>query len=305
MIMKENRQYADEGEGLAIHEITPLTDKDCFYVAQRDKKEFTYPIHEHEECELNLIENAEGAKRIVGDSCEVIGPIELVLITGPNLMHTWEQHECLSQHIRETTIQFSQSLLPESLLQKNQLCSIGQMFEKARRGLAFPASLALRMQPRIVALSLLSGFEAFVQFITILYELSLHANEAQMLSSSSFARMEQVSESRRIQKVQHYINAHFREVLRLEQIAELAGMTPTAFSRFFRLRTGRTLSDYVIDVRIGTAARLLVDTSMSVAEICFESGFNNLSNFNRIFRKKKNCSPTEFRDSYKKKKIIC
>lgn len=301
--MKE--KLVDEAEGLAIHEITPLTEKDCFYVAQRDKKEFTYPIHEHEECELNLIENAEGARRIVGDSCEVIGSIELVLITGPNLMHAWDQYKCTSQHIRETTIQFSQTLLPEALLQKNQLCSIGQMFERARRGLAFPTSLALRMQPRIVALSMLSGFDAFVQFITILYELSQYANEAQVLSSSAFAHMEQVSESRRIQRVQHYINAYFRENIRLEHMAELAGMTPTAFSRFFRLRTGRTLTDYVIDMRIGTASRLLVDTTMSVAEICFESGFNNLSNFNRIFRKKKNCSPTEFRENYKKKKIIC
>ena len=302
--MKENRTMADADDEFIIHEITPLTGKDCFYVVQRDKKEFTYPLHEHEECELNLIENAPGAKRIVGDSTEVIGPLELVLITGPNLMHTWEQHECSSQSIRETTVQFSQDLLPQALLQKNQLCSIGQMFEKARGGLAFPPHVAQMVQPRIVALSVLKGFDAFVQFLTILYELSQHVGEAQALSSSVFAHVEHVNESRRIQRVQRYINAHFREVLRLEYMADMVGMTPTSFSRFFRLRTGKTLSDYVIDVRIGTAARLLVDTSMSVSEICFESGFNNLSNFNRIFRKKKGCSPTEFRDIYKKKRII-
>lgn len=87
-------------------------------------------------------------------------------------------------------------------------------------------------------------------------------------------------------------------------MAHLVGMTSTSFSRFFKLRTGKTLSDYVIDIRIGFASRLLVDTTMSVAEICYECGFNNLSNFNRIFKKKKDCSPKEFREYYRKKKII-
>jgi AraC-like DNA-binding protein len=81
-------------------------------------------------------------------------------------------------------------------------------------------------------------------------------------------------------------------------------MSPTAFSRFFKLHTGRNLSDYIIDIRIGHSARLLVDTSRSVSEICYESGFNNVSNFNRIFRKKKGCSPKDFRENYKKVKVL-
>ena len=81
-------------------------------------------------------------------------------------------------------------------------------------------------------------------------------------------------------------------------------MTPAAFSRFFRMRTGKTVSDYMIDIRLGHAARLLVDSPTSVAEICYNCGFNNISNFNRIFKKKKGCSPTAFRDNYHKSKII-
>ena len=81
-------------------------------------------------------------------------------------------------------------------------------------------------------------------------------------------------------------------------------MTPAAFSRFFRTRTGKTVSDYIIDIRLGYAARLLVDTNTSVAEICYSCGFNNISNFNRIFKKKKGCSPSEFRENYHKTRII-
>ena len=303
--MKDYRHsISDEPENAIIREITPLTDKDCFYVVQRSKQEFTYPIHEHDEYELNLVENASGARRVVGDSAEVVQDLDLVLLTGPNVVHAWEQHHCKSDDIRETTIQFSPTLLPSELLQKNQLNSIGRMFEKARGGIAFPLHIVQKVYPRIIALPMIKGFEAFVQFLTILNELSQYADEARPLSSSAFAGIEQVSESRRIRKVQHYINTYYRDIITLSQMADTVGMTPTSFSRFFRLRTGKTLSDYIIDVRIGNAARLLVDTSMSVSEICFESGFNNLSNFNRIFRKRKDCSPREFRENYKKKKII-
>lgn len=107
------------------------------------------------------------------------------------------------------------------------------------------------------------------------------------LSSSSFAKIDVHSDSRRVQKVQEYINLHYQEEIRLGQLASMVGMTDVSFSRFFKLRTGKNLSDYIIDIRLGFASRLLVDSTMSIAEICYECGFNNLSNFNRIFKKKK------------------
>jgi transcriptional regulator len=113
-----------------------------------------------------------------------------------------------------------------------------------------------------------------------------------------------VSDSRRVQKVEEYINLHYTEEIRLSQLAELTDMTSVSFSRFFKLRTGKSLSDYIIDIRLGHATRQLVDSTKTVAEICYECGFNNLSNFNRIFKKKKGCSPKEFREIYYKKKIF-
>ncbi|MDE6331727.1 MAG: AraC family transcriptional regulator, partial [Muribaculaceae bacterium] len=101
-----------------------------------------------------------------------------------------------------------------------------------------------------------------------------------------------------------YIQEHYKEEIRLNELAGLVGMSPTAFSRFFKLRTGRSISDYMIDIRLGNATRLLADSSMSVAEICYDCGFNNVSHFNRIFRKKKGCSPREFRETYKRHRIL-
>ena len=101
-----------------------------------------------------------------------------------------------------------------------------------------------------------------------------------------------------------YIDEHYRDEIRLPQVADIAGMSASAFSRFFKLHTGRNLSDYIIDLRLGYASRQLVDSTKSVAEIGYSCGFNNLSNFNRIFKKRKGCSPTEFRDNYHKTRII-
>ena len=102
-----------------IREITPLSDKDCFYIAERYKTEFTYPIHNHSEFELNFTEKAAGVRRVVGDSSEVIGDYDLVLITGKDLEHVWEQNECRSKEIREITIQFSSDLFFKSFINKN------------------------------------------------------------------------------------------------------------------------------------------------------------------------------------------
>jgi len=287
-----------------IHEITPLSDKDCFYIAERYKKEFTYPIHSHQEFELNFTEKATGVRRIVGDSAEVIGEYDLVLITGKDLEHVWEQHECTSEQIREITIQFSSDVFFKSFINKNQFDSIQKMLEKAQKGLSFPMSAILKVYHLLDKLaSEKEGFYAVIKFMTILYELSL-CDDVRTLSSSSFAKVGVHSDSRRVQKVQDYINEHYKEEIRLSQLADLAGMTSVSFSRFFKLRTGKNLSDYIIDIRLGYSTRLLVDSTQSIAEICYECGFNNLSNFNRIFKKKKDCSPKEFRENYRKKKII-
>lgn len=287
-----------------IHEITPLSDKDCFYIADRRKSEFTYPLHSHSEFEINYIENAQGVRRIVGDSVEIIGKYDLTLIAGEELEHVWEQHECTSKQIREITIQFSKDLFFGNLIHKNQFDSIRKMLNEAQKGINFPMETIMKVYPMIDTLSAeKSGFHAVVKLLTMLYELSLCDNY-RTLASTSFAHIDENSDSRRVRKIYEYINHHYKEEIRLEDLANIIGMTPVALSRFFKLRTGKTVSDYIIDIRLGHASRLLVDTTNTIAEICYDCGFNNLSNFNRIFKKRKDCSPKEFRENFRKTKVI-
>ena len=287
-----------------LAEITPLSEKDCFYIVDRHKTEFTYPLHQHKEYELNFIEHASGARRIVGDNVEEIGEYDLVLIGSENLEHVWEQGSAKSNNIREITIQFTADLFNGEWLSKNQFASISDMLRRAEHGLCFPMGTIMKIYSVLDTLA--NENESFVQFLKfmfLLHRLSL-SDEARMLASSSFANTTRNLESRRVKKVKQYINDHYAEQLTLSELADMAGMAPTAFSRFFRLRSGRTLSDYITDIRLGVASRLLVDTTKNISEICYECGFNNLSNFNRTFRAKRGSSPREFRMMYKKNKII-
>ena len=288
-----------------MHEITPLDEHDFMYVADRHKKEFTYPIHCHELIELNFVEHAAGCRRVMGDSSEVIGDYDLVLITSPQLEHVWEQHECHSEDIHEVTIQFRLNFEDEqSPFKTNPYSSIYKMLMRAKKGLAFPMPAIMQVYPRIIGLSKIKeGFLGVQELFSMLYELS-RFDDARELASSAFAKVDVESDSRRVLKVKSYIENHYKDDLRLSQLADLVGMTPSAFSRFFKLRTGKNLAEYIVDVRLGFAARRLVDTSDSVAEICYCCGFNTLSNFNRLFRKRKGCNPTEFREKYCKTKII-
>ena len=168
--------------------------KDVLYIADRRKKEFTYPIHNHEVYELNFVEHAAGVRRIVGDSNEVIGEYDLVLITSPDLEHVWEQNDCKSEDIREVTIQFDIDFTHTGIFTRNPFDSMKKMMIEAQKGLAFPMEAIMRVYPMLDTLSSVKdGFYAFTQFMTILYELSKF--DARSLASSSFAKVQIATKS--------------------------------------------------------------------------------------------------------------
>lgn len=286
-----------------ITEITPLSAEDCFYLVDRYKDRFTYPLHKHREIELNFVQNCTGALRVVGDSIEALNECDLAII-GSGLEHVWEQGDCISAPIREITLQFSPELFGENFLNKKQLRSVRTMLDHAKCGIAFEMPAILKVYGMLDEITKLqSGFYRVMKILTILYELSID-NNYHLLSSSSFSHVKVSADSRRVRKVEEYINDNYNSEIRLQSLADLVGMTPTAFSRFFKLRTGKTISEYIIDIRLGVASRKLVDTTMSIAEVCYDCGFNNVSNFNRIFKRKKGVSPKSFRENYRKHKTI-
>lgn len=286
-----------------LREVTPLSPKDCFMIFSRVKTQFTFPIHVHAEYELNFIENGKGAKRVVGDSLEDIDDLELALITGSNLEHGWLNHKCTSEEIKEITIQFHGDLLNEHFLQRNQFRSVKEMFEKASCGVVFARNTIEDIKDRLYSLaSEPEGVHSVLKLFAILYDLSL--SPMRELSSRSFNVHEQNYNSRRIERAYNFMLENYNKEVHLSDVADLVGMTEVAFSRFIKQRTGRNFIDSLNDIRLGHATRMLLDTTHSVAEVSLTCGFNNLSNFNRIFKKKKGCTPREFRENYKESKYF-
>ena len=286
-----------------LREVTPLSPKDCFMIFSRVKTQFTFPIHVHAEYELNFIENGKGAKRVVGDSLEDIDDLELALITGSNLEHGWLNHKCTSDEIKEITIQFHGDLLNEHFLQRNQFRSVKEMFEKASCGVVFSRKTIEDIKDSLYSLaSEPEGVHSVLKLFAILYDLSL--SPMRELSSRSFNVHEQNYNSRRIERAYNYMLENYNKEVHLSDVADLVGMTEVAFSRFIKQRTGRNFIDSLNDIRLGHATRMLLDTTHSIAEVSLTCGFNNLSNFNRIFKKKKGCTPREFRENYKESKYF-
>ena len=281
-----------------FNEITHLEPLDVFYVGERYKTIFDYPAHCHEEYELNFVENAAGVVRTIGDSRETIGNLDLVLMTGSKLVHVWDQGTCPEHEMYEITIHIAPDTFHGSLIDKRALVSIRHMLERAQRGLAFPEAAIQIVREDIVNLAhSTDSFASVIRLLNLLYRLSL-VKDAKELSSYSFVDAEEGNEDERIRLVKDFVAANYMKDIRLQELADIVCMSAESFSRFFHNRTGRTPNRYIIDYRLGVAARMLLNTKLSVSEIGFSCGFNTLSHFNRLFRESKGCTPSEFRERF-------
>ena len=285
--------------GNLIIEIPPIGERDCYYIQERYKPCFNYPLHKHNVYEFTFVEHCEGARRIVGDSVEVLGEYDLAFV-GCNLEHVWEQYECKPGIIHEITIMIPADFFEAKFMEKNCMKPVKDMFENAQVGVAFGMRAIMTVYDRINQIvSSEPSFGTVQTLLSIIYDLAA-SGDYHTLASSHYSHAEVPVTSRRIQKLKDYIDAHFNEEIRIEVLADMVGMTPNALSRFFKQRTNRSISNYINEVRLGHATNMLADSTMSIAEISYRCGFNTISNFNRIFKNVKEITPKEFRESYKK-----
>lgn len=285
--------------GKLIIEIPPISEKDCYYMQERYKPSFNYPLHKHDAYELNFVEHCNGARRIVGDNIEMLADYDLALV-GCNLEHVWEQHKCQSDTIHEITIQMPRNMLSEDILNRRVMQPVKEMLEEAQLGIAFGMKAIMTVYDRLNTLAHDEpSFHSAVLLLEILYDLAV-SEDYHRLSSAQYSHADVPITSRRIQKLKDYIDTHYQEEIRMVSLAAMVNMTPNALSRFFRQKTNRSISNYINEVRIGRATSLLADSTQSVVEISYKCGFNTISNFNRTFKQVKGITPTEFRESYKK-----
>ncbi|QDT11132.1 helix-turn-helix domain-containing protein [Planctomycetes bacterium K23_9] len=260
--------------------------------------------HRHPEVELTYIPQGSGS-RIVGDHIGSYGDHDLVLI-GSFLPHTWASDEYRGERYdRHTAIvlQFHPEFLGPDFFACGEMSEVAILLQRSSRGLFFPANIAATIGQQMTRLVTSSGAARFIGLLSILSELA-DSGVGQPLASEqlpyfSTSGASDQAESR-IQQVCDHISQHLSDPeLSHRDLAELANMNASAFSRFFKQSTGRTVSAYINELRIGLACRLLVDRSDAILSICHQAGFGNLSNFNRRFRQLRGMTPSEYRTGFR------
>ncbi|MFD0762863.1 helix-turn-helix domain-containing protein [Lutibacter aestuarii] len=276
-------------------EITPLSLEDSFLVFDRTKSEFDFPVHFHPEYELNFIKNAKGVKRVVGDHIDEIGDIELVLI-GPNLHHGWLNHNRTSGKLHEITIQFHEDLFDQKLLSRRIMKPIKEMLDRSTHGILFSTKTANDIYKRLSQVSRLDGMDYFLELISILCDLASSRN--QILLSTYTVERQSFENSDKIKKIYEFVQDNYHRKLSLAEVSNIVNMSQVSFNRFIKKRTGKTFVNYLNDVRVGFAAMKLIEKDTNISEVALNCGFNNIANFNRVFKKIKKCTPSQYKNEF-------
>ncbi len=271
-------------------EITPITKEELFIIMDHTDAKFDYPLHCHPEYEINLVIGTDGTRRI-GEHVEDFSNLDLVL-TGPYVPHVWKSDKKRNHTI---TIQFASDLKEFNIMEKRPFSPIKQLLEESNCGLKFTGGDAVRIKDKILALTSLRGFESGLAFLDILNTMA-ESKPERLTDAFNPNLIVRQAKSRRISRVCKHIEEHLNEEISLSDVAALANMSESAFSHFFKKHTRISFKTYLTNMRIAKACNLLASTTLTASEICYECGFNNKSNFIRIFTKNKKMTPIAYRN---------
>jgi AraC-like DNA-binding protein len=254
--------------------------------------------HYHPEFELTLTMNSRG-QRFIGDHIGNYEDGDLVLV-GPNLPHTWESHEQddpTEPHVA-IVMWFSREWVSTMSQSFPELRPVARLLRSAGRGLAFGKDIAAEVRPRAMSLPGLDRTERLPVFLSILVQLTQESDPEPL---ASVAPTEEVHhpDQERVQRVLDHIHEHYTRKIRIDQLAEIACLSRSAFSRMFKRTLGVTTTEYIKKLRIGRACAMLIKDQRRISEIAGAVGYNNLSNFNRQFRALKDETPSSFRETYR------
>jgi len=286
-----------------MHEQIDFPGRSAVKVKLREMPYFTYPWHFHPEFEILYVIEGSGTS-FVADSIEEFQAGDLVLIGG-DLPHFWRSDEMYFNSkgdlkIEYIVIQFPNDFLKEEIANYPEYSSIGELFERASQGIRFSTEFTRKVSKKIIKLSGNSGFERIILLQELLHSLA-KTKDYKLLAGELYYHEKQNFTNLRLTKVIQFLNTNYQRNIELKKIADIASLHPAAFCRFFKEKTGKTLSEYVNDMRISYACRLIIEGKLSVSQISFECGFNNLSNFNRTFKKHTGFTPTNYFDEFHKK----
>ncbi len=271
------------------------------FKAWKNEKPYLHnPWHYHPEYEITFITQGNGML-FIGDKVINYGENSLVLI-GPNLPHEWRSSikDDPDNYSQSLAVHFKTSSLGNDLYKLPEMVLINTLLEQASRGIIIYDIVTIEtVKEKLMSLLLTEGVERISLLLSILHHISI-ASESEQLSSTSFVNSIQNEHDNRINQIYKYAMTNFRTQLSIDKIAEEISMTPTSFCRFFNKRTNKSFIQYVNEIRIGYACKLLYEQKLSISQIAFECGFDNLSHFNKQFRKIKNSNPSSFATTLKK-----
>lgn len=278
--------------------ITPPPNASFNFFVQ-DTSYFGTPWHYHPEYEIVLVLESTG-KKFVGSNISSFKPGDLCMI-GSYLPHYYRNEEVYyakktALRAKSLVIHFLEDFMGSKFFELPECQNLKNLLDRSKRGLNFGSKTLKKVAPKIEGMKELSGVYRLTELISILNTLS-EAEDTKELNTNPMALQNEV-DSARINDVLSYIVQNYQEEIQLGTVAKLANMSESAFSRYFKKRTRRTFSQFVTEIRIEHACKLLVQDKMSISAISLESGFNNLSNFNRQFKLIKHTTPLAYRSSF-------
>jgi len=275
-----------------------LEPESSFNIRQNKGPNFYNQWHFHPEIELIYVHKGRGT-RFIGNNVSRFEPNELTLI-GSNLDHMWrcdpEYFLKGSKLIAEVTvIYFHHDFLGDRFFNSPELKSINSLLEKAKQGIKITGNTKHQVKDLIAKLADASGLERIVTLLAILEKIA-QTKEKHIINAAYQPIKFEEAEANRLNQIFHHTLTNFQKKITLTEIASVANLSPKAFCRYFKSKTRKTYYNFLLEVRIAHACNLL-EKDMTIYEVCYECGFNNLSNFNRYFKKIMNKAPFEYRRS--------
>jgi len=251
--------------------------------------------HFHPELELIYINKGQG-KTHIGNHLSYFNNSQLILI-GSNLPHNGFTDR-LTANGTETTVQFKSNFLGDDFLSVPEMANIVSLFERAKKGIRFKIETKQKIGPKIEKLLEHDGLKRVLKFLDILNFLAT-TDDYSLLNADGFAFETEPQDSAKIDVIFKYVNKNFQNHIALDEIADVVSMTVPAFCRYFKKATGKTFTELVNEYRVVHATKLLNESQMSIADVCFECGFNNFSHFNKQFNEITGKSASQYRKEIK------
>lgn len=254
-------------------------------------------IHSHKNFELNYIVSGEG-RRIVGDNISGFEKGDLVLL-GPEIPHCWELLDAERDNVATCIVtHFSENVVDSDFFKMPELEQVVSLLKQANHGIRFKTEDGSEIWQTLVELSESEGLEYYIGLLKVFNKL-LQIEDREILSNPMNRSSVFSQNIEKINKVYEYVFQNIQEGIRLEDASSVLNMAPSSFCRFFKKKTGLTFMEYVKNVRVGIAAKLLAETDKQITQICFESGYNNLANFNHYFKASMGKTPSDYRKNFR------